>query len=70
MQKPAVLVVGAEPHDSFDAGAVVPAAVEQHDLAGRRQMLDVALEVPLVRSRSVGAGSADDTCDARVQVLR
>ena len=47
VQEAPVLVVGAEPHDAFDAGAVVPAAVEQHDLAGGGQVLDVALEVPL-----------------------
>ena len=28
-----VLLVGAEAHDAFDAGAVVPAPVEQDDLA-------------------------------------
>ena len=40
-----VLVVGAEAHDVLDAGAVVPAAIEQHDLAGRGQ----------VRRRSAGS---------------
>src|SRR2546430_10649180 len=28
----------AKPHDPLDAGAVVPAAIEDHDLAGRRQV--------------------------------
>ncbi|MCW2542050.1 MAG: hypothetical protein JWN95_3775 [Frankiales bacterium] len=37
----------AELHDSFDAGAVVPGPVEQHDLAVRGQMGDITLEVPL-----------------------
>ena len=46
-QELAVLLVGAEAHHVLDAGAVVPGAVEQHDLAGRRQVGDVALEVPL-----------------------
>src|SRR5690349_14573411 len=41
------LVGRAETHDLFDPGAIVPAAVEQHDLTTRRQMLDVALEIPL-----------------------
>ena len=40
-------VFGAKAHHALDAGAVVPAAVEQHDLAGRRQVRHVALEVPL-----------------------
>ena len=31
-------------HNAFDAGAVVPAAVEDHDFAGRGEMLDVTLE--------------------------
>ena len=38
-----VLLLGAEAHDGFDAGAVVVAAVEDHDLAGGRKPLDVAL---------------------------
>src|SRR5438093_4324243 len=42
-----VLLVGAEAHHPLDAGPVVPAAVEQHHLARRRQVLNVALEVPL-----------------------
>ena len=42
-----ILLLGAEAHDPFDAGAVVPAAIEQDHFAGRRQMRDIALEVPL-----------------------
>src|ERR1700730_5248876 len=42
-----VFVGGAEAHDALDAGPVVPAAVEQHDLTSRGQMRDVSLEVPL-----------------------
>jgi hypothetical protein len=42
-----VFVRRAEAHDVLDAGAVVPAAVEQHDLACCRQVRHVALEVPL-----------------------
>ena len=41
------MLVGAEPHDPLDAGAVVPAAVEQRHLAGGREVRDVALEVVL-----------------------
>ena len=41
-----VLSVGAEAHDALDAGAVVPGAVEEHDLAAGWEVLDVALEVP------------------------
>src|SRR4029453_17886805 len=38
----------AEAHDCLDPGAVVPAAVEQADFTLGREMLDVALEIPLV----------------------
>jgi hypothetical protein len=31
-----VLLVGGVAHDPLDAGAVVPGAVEEHDLAGGR----------------------------------
>src|SRR5699024_1993405 len=41
-----VLRVGAEAHDALDAGAVVPGAVEEDDLATGREVLGVALEVP------------------------
>jgi hypothetical protein len=41
------ILVRAEAHDALDAGAVVPGAVEQHDLAARGQVRDVALEIPL-----------------------
>ena len=34
-------------HHPFDAGAVIPAAIENHDFAGRREMLDIALKVKL-----------------------
>jgi hypothetical protein len=42
-----VLARGAEPHHILHAGAVVPRAVEHYDLAGRRQVGNVPLEVPL-----------------------
>ena len=42
-----VLFLRAETEDWFDHGTVVPAAVEQYDLAAAWKLLDVALEVPL-----------------------
>ena len=36
-----------QPHDAFDAGAVVPAAVENHDLAGGGETGHVALDAHL-----------------------
>jgi len=47
LEETAVLVVGAEAHDVLDAGAVVQAAVEDHDLAAGWKMLDIALHVHL-----------------------
>ena len=41
------LLLGAEPHHPLDAGAVVPTAVEDHDLAGGREVRQVALDVHL-----------------------
>ena len=41
------LLLGAEAHHPLDAGAVVPAAIEDHDLARRREVPDVALDVHL-----------------------
>ena len=46
-----VLLVGAKAHHPLDAGAVVPAAVEQDDFAAGGQMRHVALEVPLACAR-------------------
>ncbi len=66
-----VFLVGAEAHHPLDAGAVVPAAVEQHDLAAGRQMRDVALEIPLACARARSARAARPTRhDARVEALR
>ena len=41
------LIGRAKPHYLFDAGTVVPGAVEQDDVARRRQMRHIALEIPL-----------------------
>jgi hypothetical protein len=46
-EEPLVFGFGAEPHQPFDPRAVVPTAVEDHELAGRRHVRDVSLEVPL-----------------------
>ena len=46
-----VRVVG-KAHDALDARAVVPAAIEDHDFAGRGQMRNVALHVHLAASRA------------------
>ena len=41
------LLRGAKAHHPFDAGAVVPAAIENHNLASRRKVLDIALKIEL-----------------------
>src|SRR5947209_8631718 len=41
LEKMAGLLRAAKSHDIFDAGAIVPAAVEHHDLARRREPLDI-----------------------------
>ena len=63
-------LVGAEAHHALDAGAVVPAAVEQHDLAAGGQVRHVALEVPLRALALVRRRQRRDAADARVQALR
>ena len=65
-----VFLVGAEAHHPLDAGAVVPAAVEQHDLAASRQMRDIALEIPLAALAIVRRGQRHGAADARIETLR
>src|SRR6516165_1267626 len=43
LEKMAGLLRTAKSHDRFDAGAVVPTAIEDYDLARGRKLLDVAL---------------------------
>ena len=65
-----MLPLGAEAHHVLDTGAVVPAAIEDHDLPPRRKMGDIALAVDLrllpVRRRRQG----DDPEHARTHPLR
>src|SRR4029453_1487955 len=49
------LLLAAEAHHTLDPGAVVPAAVEDHDFARRRQVRDIALRVHL-RFVALGRG--------------
>ena len=69
LEEPLVLLVGAEAHDVLDAGAVVPAAVEDHDLAGRRKVLHVALHVHLALLAVRRRRQRDDAEDARADAL-
>ncbi len=63
-----VLVLRAEAHHALDAGAVVPAAVEEHDLPGGRELRGVTREVPLRPLALGGCGERGDAAGARVQV--
>src|SRR6185437_13282017 len=64
-----LLLLGAEAHDVLDAGPVVPAPVEQDDLAGGGQVLRVALEVPLGALPFGRGGQRGDPGGAGVEVL-
>ena len=61
--------LAAEAHDPLDAGAVVPAPVEQHDLAGGRQVGHVTLEVPLGALALGRRRQRHGAADARVEPL-
>jgi hypothetical protein len=54
-------------HHALDAGAVVPAAVEEHDLTGRRQVRHITLEVPLRAFAFGGLGQRHGAALARVE---
>ena len=69
----AVFLLGAESHHVFNAGTVVPAPIEQNDLAGGREVLDVALEIPLcpfgigwLAKRDDPTSAADSTARRRI----
>ena len=64
-----VFLVGAEAHHPFDAGAIVPAAVEEHDLAAGRQVRDIALEVPLGALTLGRRRQRHGAADARIETL-
>ncbi len=69
-EEPLVLLRRAEPQDALHAGAVVPAAIEERDLTGGRQLLDVPLEVPLRPLPLGGLRQGDHAGRPRVRVLR
>ena len=65
----AVLLVRAEAHHAFDSGAVVPGAIEHGDFAACRQVLHIALEIPLPSLDIAGFLERHDARTTRVQVL-
>jgi hypothetical protein len=64
-----VLLLGAELHDPLHPGPVVPAPVEQDDLAGGREVGDVALEIPLGALALGGGPEGDHPAVAGVEPL-
>ena len=64
-----IFVLAAELHDALDAGAVVPAAIEQHDFAPPRELGDVSLKVPLAALALGRRAERHDAADARVEAL-
>src|SRR5258708_15768553 len=68
-KKALVLLGRAEAHDVFDPGAVVPAPVEDHDLAAGRKALDIALHVHLGLLPIGRRGQRHDAEDARADPL-
>ena len=59
----------AELHHPLDAGSIVPAAVEDHDLAGGGHMAHVALDIHLRLFPLGRRGQRDDAEDARTDAL-
>ena len=64
-----MLFLRAEPHHVLDAGAVVPAPIEDDDLASGREMLQVALQVHLGLLPVGGGRQGDDPEHARTETL-
>ncbi len=69
MEKFLIFSFSAKSHDVFNAGPVIPTAVEQHHFSGRRQMRDVTLEIPLRFLPPGGRAEGDHAADARVHSL-
>src|SRR5262249_36356343 len=69
LEKMADLLRGAKSHHRSDAGAVVPAAVEDHDLAPRRKALDIALHEHLALFAIRGSGKSHHAKHARAHPL-
>ncbi len=64
-----VFLVAAEAHDPLHTGAVVPGTVEKDDFPACREVLDVALEIPLALFLFGRLLEGDDPGTAGVEVL-
>ena len=70
LEEPFVLFVGAESHHALHTGTVVPAPVEDDDLAGGGKVLHVPLHVHLGLLAVGRRGQRHETEDARARALR
>src|SRR3984893_4926191 len=70
MEEFLVLFFRAESHHPLDAGAVVPATVEQGDFSAGRQMRRVALNIPLGAFTPAGSRQPRDPAAPRIEALR
>ncbi len=69
-EKLAVILVRAKAHDPFNAGPVVPAAIQQDDFTRSRQVSNVALEIPLCPLALGRCRQGDDAANATAEMLR
>src|ERR1700730_531405 len=65
IEEPLMFRVGAESHDEFNAGSIVPAAIENDDLASGRELLNMSLNEELGLFAFGGCRQCDDPKDAR-----
>ncbi len=63
------LFLGAKTHYPLDAGAVVPGAIVDHHFTGGRQVVGVALEVPLALLDVGRLRQRDDAGGTRIEML-
>src|SRR5262245_1170995 len=65
-----VLLVRAEAHNVLYTSAIIPAAIEEDDLASSRQVRHVALEIPLRTLALIGCRQRCNPSNTWVQTLR
>jgi hypothetical protein len=68
-QKLLHLLGGAKAHHLLHAGAVIPAAIEEHHLAGGGEVLHIALEIPLALLAVGGLTEGHHLTAARIKRL-
>src|SRR5580704_312999 len=59
------LLLAAETHHPLDAGTIIPASIEDHDLSGRWQMRNVTLNIHLRLLALSRRRQGDDAENAR-----